>query len=39
MATFVAWVSPSLPIIWAYAHEISRMLALPQGAADTGPMA
>ena len=22
-----------------YAHEINRMLALPQGAADTGPIA
>ena len=38
MANFVASVSPSAPIIVIYIHEIVRMLALPHGAALTGPM-
>ena len=39
MATFVASVRPSPPIIWMYAHEMRRMLAEPHGAAETAPTA
>src|SRR5665213_187902 len=38
MAYFVASVSPSAPIMAIYIHEMVRMLALPHGAAATGPM-
>src|SRR6266699_6237319 len=37
MATLVASVRPAPPIIAMYIHEIVRMLALPYGAAETGP--
>ena len=39
MATLVACVRPCAPISLMYAQEMRRMLALPQGAAETGPMA
>src|SRR4051812_44191649 len=37
MATCVACNRPSAPIIVTYIHEIGRMLADPQGAAEIGP--
>src|SRR5690606_20143857 len=39
MAIFVAFVKPSPPIMAMYAYDMARMLALPQGAADTALMA
>ena len=38
IATCVALVRPSRPISAIYTHGIVRMLGLPKGAADTGPM-
>src|SRR5580692_9469490 len=38
MANLVASVSPSAPIIAIYIQEIGKIPALPQGAAETGPM-
>src|SRR3954468_23462724 len=37
MATSVASLRPSGPIIAIYIQEMGRMLALPHGAAETGP--
>jgi hypothetical protein len=39
MAIFVAYVSPSPPIMSMYIIEMGRMLALPHGAALTAPSA
>ena len=38
IATFAASRSPSAPIIAMNIQEITRMLALPQGAWDISPM-
>jgi hypothetical protein len=39
IATSLAAVSPSSPIISMYIHEIGRIEALPYGAAVTAPIA
>ena len=38
MATSVANLNPSAPIILIYIQDIGKILALPQGAAETAPM-
>src|SRR5690348_7473838 len=38
MAYWVASVSPSTPVMAIYIQEIGRILALPHGAALTGPI-
>ena len=38
MATWEAFFKPSAPIIFIYIHEITKILELPQGAAETAPI-
>ena len=39
MATWVAFLKPSLPIIAIYDHDIGKILLLPKGEADTAVIA